>query len=99
MMDMENKKEKKVLTFSEVGRINIAEGRDIVVSRVNETGNISIAQLLTRTILETGEKIQYFPKHSTTILNDNTLTEYINMLNSINQTKTNKKVKGIKNNG
>lgn len=91
--------ERKVLTFNEIGRVNIAEGRTLVVSKVNETGNISIAQLLTRQNRDTGETEQYFPKHSTTILNEDTLKDYIKVLQSIGNKSVkptaNKKSKGV----
>jgi hypothetical protein len=94
-------KVKKVLTFDEVGRFEVASGREVVISKVKETGNISIAQQLTVVNAE-GMQFKYFPKHSTTILNDEQLKQYIAVLQKAVPSETpttNKKSKGVKSNG
>jgi hypothetical protein len=87
------------LTFTELGRVNLTEGRSVVISKVEETGNISIAHSIT-TPTDDGNSRSFFLNNST-ILNQDGLTEFMAILskatNNEVHTKTTKKRKVTKN--
>jgi len=91
---------KKKLTFTELGRINLSEGRDVVVSKVNETGNVSITHSVLET-LEDGKQVKFFLKNST-VLTPDTLAQFIGILSqatpstSVVETATKNKGKKVK---
>lgn len=69
---------KKKLTFTELGRINLAQGREVVISKVNETGNVSITHSVQEKN-ENGEDVTFFLKNST-VLTPEKLNSFMNIL-------------------
>lgn len=80
------------LTFTELGRIPLTDNRDVVISKVEETGNISIAHSIT-TKTEDGNERSFFLTNST-VLSSEGLANFIDILSQaqgVHKTKTKKR--------